>query len=145
MQTLDVGILIVEGNWHWKGDVSERTGFTRARYRSLILGVQWLEGILVIETTGLEDTRATLQQLEAWFENPEQRNLRGRPKPRDHNPDVFTCQSVPGWNVRSAEALLDYFGRLPVAPTVTEAELCAVPGIGKGRARAFLKAFGGQA
>lgn len=150
LQNVDTAILLIEGSWDWRGDHSGRRGcetMTRQRYRSLILGVQYLENVMVFETTGLEDTRATLEQIESWMQNPGARNLRGRPKPKqfDNVRDraIFTCQSVPGWSHRTAEATLEHFGKLPIAPTCTLEELCAVDGVGPKRAKAFMQTFGG--
>lgn len=150
MQQLDLALLIVEGDWKWLPDGrSGRRGchFSKARYRSLILTVQHNEGIHVVETSGVDDTAGLLVQYEQWWQDPDRRNLRGRPKPKDFNgprdEGIHMLQGVKGVGVVQAAACYDHYGRVPLTVDTTETELRSIKGWGPVRAKTFMEAFNG--
>ena len=54
---------------------------------------------------------------------------------------VFLLQSFPGIGPKTAAAIYDYFGTVPIAWTVSAAELARVPGIGRRRAESLVAAL----
>ena len=54
---------------------------------------------------------------------------------------LFLLQSFPGIGPKVAKAIYDHFGTVPLAWTVTAAQLAAVPGIGRKRAEALIAAL----
>lgn len=146
MQTLEIGVLLLEGpkRWSteglWLGDPHSRRQWTRDQFRSYIMSVQ-SKGIWIAETDSLRDTVTWIEGFHKWCSKDGHSSLATRPKPqgawgkpesRDWN--LFLAQSFPGIGVVQAEKLIDHFGgQLPIAWTCTREELAAAPGIGKTR------------
>jgi ERCC4-type nuclease len=158
MVNLALAVLVVEGRPRWTTDgqlLHRYIRFTRAAYRSILRSVQ-LRGILVDHSDDTADTVVLIESIAKWSEKGEHRSLDRRPKPQstpEHWGKITNrtwashlLQSVPGIGPVQANAIFDHFGsRLPVGLTVTEKELLEVKGLGPGRVRKIVAAFGGKA
>lgn len=135
-------VLVVEGDWKWRrdGESGRVEGFTRPQFDGLMLSFQH-HGWWVLHTLSMADTVRTLKRAVSWFGKENHDSLIARPKPsapwgNGHNRDwaIHLLQSFDGLGVKTAGAIFDHFGKAPLAWTVTEKDLLAVPGVGKQRA-----------
>ncbi len=145
-------VLIVEGDWKWKrsGESARMEGFTRPQFDGLMLSFQQ-HGWWVLHTATMADTVRTIHRCVSWFAKDTHDSLRSRPKPRapwgnHQNRDwaVHLLQSFDGLGVRVAGNIYDHFGGVPLQWTVGEAELRAVPGVGKQRASTLVLSLSEQ-
>lgn len=141
-------VLIVEGKWGWQpsGQSLRVEGFTRAQYDGLMLSFQ-SQGWWILTSESLNETCEVLARMKNWFSRGDHLSLLTRPKSRapwgthkNREWGVFMWQGFEGIGVTTAGALYDAVG-LPLRWAVTEKELLAVPGVGKGRARKLLNAL----
>ena len=141
-------VLLIEGDWRWdRNGMSRRVdGFTRAQYDGLLLSFQ-AQGWWVLHSESLAETAEVLARMKSWFSKGEHLSLLQRPKSRapwgtSRNEEwcVHAWQTFEGIGVGMARVLTQHLG-FPVQWTVSEAELLAVPGIGKGRAAKLLAAL----
>ena len=139
-------VLVVEGDWKWRrnGESGRVDGFTRPQFDGLMLSFQH-HGWWVLHTLTMADTVRTVRRLHSWFSKEAHDSLLSRPKPRaqwgnGQNRDwgVFMLQSFDGLGVKSAGAIFDHFGGVPLSWDVDETELRQVPGIGKQRASTLI-------
>jgi ERCC4-type nuclease len=81
--------------------------------------------------------------MQDYYSRPVHLSLRTRPKGQAKNDwgevtersrALFLLQSFPGIGPTLAEAIIEHFGRVPLAWTCTKEELMKVNGIGKKRA-----------
>lgn len=141
-------VLLIEGDWDWaaNGQSMRVDGFNRAQYDGLLLSFQEA-GWWVVFSESIVETPAVLARVQSWFAKEHHGSLAQRPKSgapwgnaRNRDWAVHLWQSFDGIGVTVAGALYDALG-VPLEWTVSEAELLAVPGIGKVRARALLDAL----
>jgi ERCC4-type nuclease len=143
-------VLLIEGDWRWRKGVSQiADGFTRAQYDGLLLSFQ-AQGWWVLHSENLRETAEVLARMKSWFARGDHLSLLQRPKSRApwgtrQNKEwcVHAWQTFEGIGVGMAGVLTEHLG-FPVAWTVGEEELLAVPGIGKGRAKKLLAALDGH-
>lgn len=145
MQTLDHPAMLVEGNWQWVKGLSERLEgrFTRAQYTGIVCSLQYEHGLTIFETSSIQSTADAISRIAFWTEKAEHGTLLSRsaaPKIGTRDQWVWILQGC-GFGRKTAEAVIDHFGRLPLNPTCSYTELCQVPGVGPKRARAFLERF----
>lgn len=141
-------VLLVEGDWEWQpsGDSRVCPGFSRAQYDGLMLSFQEI-GWYVMTSVDLADTMQVLGRIQRWFEKADHTSLRQRPKSRapwgshlNREWGMFWWQSFDGIGVGMAGVLYDHVG-VPACWTVSEAELLAIAGVGKRRAKKILDAL----
>jgi ERCC4-type nuclease len=139
-------VLIVEGDWKWRrnGESARMEGFTRPQFDGLMLSFQQ-HGWWVLHTATMADTVRTIHRCVSWFTKDTHDSLLVRPKPKSvwgtaTNRDwaIHLLQSFDGLGVKSAAAIYDHFGRVPLIWTANEKELLEVPGVGKQRARTLI-------
>lgn len=145
-------VLIVEGDWKWGRDGGSRRveGFTRPQFDGLMLSFQH-HGWWVMHTLSIPDTIRTIRRLTSWFSKETHDSLISRPKPsaqwgsgRNRDWATHLLQSFDGLGVKTAQAIYDHFGEAPLAWTVTEQDLLAVPGVGKQRASTLIMSLNSQ-
>lgn len=141
-------VLLIEGDWGWNaaGMSTWVDGFSRAQYDGLLLSFQEA-GWWVVFSSRIAETPAVLARVQSWFAKEHHGSLTQRPKSGapwgNAGNKAWAChlwQSFEGIGATVAGALYDALG-VPLRWTVTEAELLAVPGIGKVRAKALLAAL----
>lgn len=141
-------VLIVEGDWRWQANGQSLVvdGFTRAQYDGLMLAFQH-EQWWVLHTPTIHETITTVQRAANWFAKEHHHSLRQRPNHRGvwgthTNRDwaIHLLQSFDGVGVELAGRIYDQLG-VPLAWTVTEKDLLAVPGVGKKKAATILRAL----
>jgi ERCC4-type nuclease len=141
-------VLIVEGDWAWDRTGSSRTvpGLLKAQYDGFCLSIQ-SHGWWVLTSETMTDTIRLIGQVDSWWQKPNHGSLYQRPKSRalwgthrNREWGVHWWQAIPGVGVGMAGVLYDHVG-VPVRWTIGEADLLAVPGIGKGRAAQILAAL----
>lgn len=150
---ISIGVLMIEGtpNWSTDGVLLDRYHhWTRLQHRNLLRSVAE-RGIWVEHTDNVYDTVAAIESLKSWAEKANHDSLRRRPKPSstasgwgkatDADFAAHVVQSVPGLGPAKARLVIEHFGRVPIAWTVTEAELLAVPGIGRGMVKKMMTAI----
>lgn len=146
-------VVVIERHPRWTADGSLvddqwRTEFTYKAWCGLIMSLH-AGGIGVIQTQGIGETVDTVGALIAWSAKPSHTSTSSRPGPsgnswgkassRDWS--VHMLQGLPGVGAGVAAAVVDHFGRVPIAWTVDESELLAVPGVGPGRAKKMIAAL----
>lgn len=153
MRRLDHPILLIEGKVRWTLDgqlVTSGYGktWTRTQHRNYLLSVQ-NDGIMVEQTDDLDDTILRVQEMRRWSEK-EHQSGKGRPKPvsswgkAGHREfQVHLLTSFDGIGTKAAEAILDHFGKVPMAWETDAKGLSQVNGIGPVRARRMMAALDG--
>lgn len=142
-------VLIVEGDWRWDyrdPRLPSRTcdGVLKAQVDGMLLSFQITHGWAVMHSASMVETARLVTQIASWFQKGRHNTLQTRHKAgglwgtytnRDFG--IHWWQSIDGVGVELAGRLYDAV-RVPVVWTVTEADLLAVPGVGKGRAAKIL-------
>lgn len=154
-------VLLIEGYPRWGADgmlsgvsndervvKSAHSSFRRDTWWGSLLSIEE-RGFMLMQTGSLGETRQFLQELERWAAKEHHRMLDTRRGPEKVGLGVVTkrlfllhlLQSFRGIGPETAEAIIDHFGGVPLAWTVTEKELCAVKGVGKTRAKIMVEAL----
>jgi ERCC4-type nuclease len=142
--------LIIEGRGKWTADGRLVHRYVKFNKQALIGVVMSVEGrdIKVIQTGGLDETADAVLSMRHWSMKPEHRSLNGRGemvrrgkwgKVTDRDYALHLLTSMPGVGVKTAESLLDHFGKVPLRWEVGEEELREVPGIGKVMAKRLVE------
>jgi ERCC4-type nuclease len=150
-----MSILLLEGlpDWTSNGTLLSRRRWTKAQHYGLLLSLQLEFGIPVLSTPSITDTADLIHCLESWLRKPVHLSLLRRPTANqssewgtatDRDWGRHLLQSFPGVGVVLADAILDTFGRVPLAWTCSYPEFLTVPGIGERRARALWQSLGGE-
>jgi ERCC4-type nuclease len=153
---LDIAVLLLEGRQYWGNNgnlIKDRGGrrvtWTRRAHRHHLASVMRM-GIHVQVTDDLDDTIRFVEEFREWTDDPDHGSILRRPGPRGAgwgdltNEDFLAhfIQGIPGMGQKTAKNLIDHFGgKLPLKLTVTEKELLAVPGVGKGMAKTIKEMF----
>lgn len=150
MQRLNVGIVLMEGDWQWTrdGESLRVRGMSRTQVRGLEFSLQ-SRGYWTLTSLDTEDTIECLSQLRRWCEKDSHSSLSTRPKVpagawgKRTNRDwgVYVLQSFPGVGAGMAERIYDHFNGVPLTWTTDVEGLQDVPGIGKKRARQMIGAL----
>jgi ERCC4-type nuclease len=137
--------LVIEGEMKWTLDGallgSWGKTFTRSAYLGLLASVQ-ASGCAVFTARDHADTAAVLTAIKAWTEKEKHGSLSTRPpmeskgmawgmEATNRDFQVHLLTGLPGVGVELAGRIIDKFGGVPWAWTVTKAELAEVEGIGK--------------
>lgn len=153
MAELHAAWLIVEGQPRWTldGAILHRYNrrWNRTAWRNLLRSVA-AENIRVEHSDNLDDTAIVLKGLQEWTMT-EHRTLKTRPKSASdgwgHREakawQSHLLQGMPGMGPTRAEAVINTFGRCPLAWTVTAKDLASVPGIGKKTATKLIELLEG--
>jgi len=149
---LDLAVLVLEGRQFWGPSgvlVHERRKWTRTAHRHYLAAVQRL-GIQIQLTDDLADTVEFVTEFRDWTDSEDHGSILRRPGPRGSgwgdlaNEDFMShfLQGIPGMGQKTARNIIQHFGgKLPLQLTVTEKELLAIPGVGKGMAATIRKMF----
>ncbi len=147
--------LVIEGrpDWDMEGNLISRfSKYSRGRFESFLASIQLLYGVSYWITEDIAHTRDLILSLYQWTQKEDHRSLSIRPKSVSdwrvssaEEIQVHFLQGLPACGPVRAKAILDFFGHVPVAFTVTAEELQAVPGIGKGTAQRWHRFLGGVA
>lgn len=144
MEQLHHPMLIVEGDWKWEKGLSKRRGltFSRAQYVGIVCAVQYEHGLTIMETRSVQDTADTISRVASWTAKAEHGSLRYRPPAPSspHERAVWVLQGF-GLGRKTAEAILNHYGKLPLTLDTTFTELCQVPGVGPKRAATLMELF----
>lgn len=145
MQDAPVRILVLEGQPRWSktGELMGAYGrpISRGGLTRLLLSMG-ARGIDTYWTRSMDETVEFLHDVEAWAEKEAHETLSTRPgSPRnafgrttERDRQLWALQGIAdGLGVKTAEAIIDHFGRLPLSWDCTEAELLEVPGVGPKR------------
>lgn len=143
MKELHRGWLLVEGNFKWNHDgvATKRgcEGFTKARYDDILYSAQ-ANNIWVATSTGIQDSIRAMRQIERFMTHEVNDHLFVRPKPRglwgtwrDKDWSAHVLQAWPGMSTVRSVSLWDAHG-LPLRWSITQKEMEAVAGIGRGTA-----------
>lgn len=145
-------MLVVEGVVRWTGDGEligwdSHTHITRDQFEGRLFSLA-LDGVHVIQTKDLTDTRDLVKRFEKWTRKANHTSNALRPGPivpwgKAGNRDwaLHLLQSFPGMGVDRSVAVLETFGRVPMQWDVSEAEMMKVKGLGKKTVRAMYGAF----
>lgn len=150
MKALGLGVLLLEGRARFTEDgmaMWTRTKWSVAMHRGRLWSIQ-NEGVWVDSVESMAETIEWLELFQKWTAKA-RHGKRNRKGPRDEwgkskNADwgCHLLQGFDGIGYETAKALVDAFGGVPLQWSVTEKELLAVKGIGKGRARKLMEALG---
>src|SRR5215467_6397845 len=136
-RSLDLKMLIVEGNIAWTNDgflLGTRSPLTRAQFLGILWSLQ-SEGFWITCSDSTTDSIELLSLYARWIAKPEHKSLLSRKKsPKNlygtrgsEDWQIHFLQGLPGLGYERAKAVVEYYGGLPLAWTGT---LSAVPGIG---------------
>ena len=150
MASLDIGMLLVEGEPKWTTDGILVTRYGRPWYLKSHHGLLWSvmeKGIWVERTTSISHTATTVAWFADWISR-EHTSLEGRPKAiptpwgtRDNRDyQLWILTSLPGIDRVLAGAILDNLGMI-VGLRVTEDQLRTVPGLGPKRIKKIMEAL----
>lgn len=149
MTALEHAVLLIEGRWMWSSTGVSMVDSTVSK--EYVRGIMWSvqeEGIWVAESDGVEDSIGVLGGLEKWAKKKHHRLvLRRKPGPKWQDGSrefwVHFLQGLDVVGVERAVGIVDWFGGCPDLWRVTVAELCEVPGVGKGTAERIVGMFQG--
>lgn len=154
MKVLGRAILLVEGRPAWTldgeylGDNGYGWKWTRIQHHNMLMSIQDM-GVDVLTTDDLDETVEVVRGLREWARKPEHLSLSRRPKVKGtwgkaSNRDFarHLLQSFDGIGVKQADAIIDFFGGVPLIWLCTKEQLMKVPGIGKVRAERLASALG---
>lgn len=142
-------MLVIEGRMEWSMDgqlLGTRYDITRDQWRALMFSLA-SQGVTVETTHTPAQTVEFVVAFSRWTEKAKHTSLTARPKlvdapwgkPGNRDWGVFLLQGFDGIGPEVAGAIYDHFGGLPLEWTVTEKELLAVPGLGKGRVKKLME------
>lgn len=154
MKQLDRGLLIIEGFGSWDRDdmlVDARLNFSRQQMYALFFSITFEFGLQIFQVRDINETIRMLNTLDTWAQKERHNSLRSRPGvPKDAwgrrentQYQAWIIQSFPGVGPELAARIVAHFGKAPISWEVTEAELTAVPGVGKLKAKKMYEALGG--
>jgi ERCC4-type nuclease len=143
--------LLIEGTFKWTntGALSKEYGseFTIAQLNGLLLSLA-MSTILTVFSPGLHLTPHIISSLQTYLSKNQHHSLLVRPKPKgkwgtptSKEWSIHLLQSFQGIGYDKAEKIIDHFGEIPLAWTVSEDELTKVDGIGKVTAQRLSKAL----
>lgn len=147
-----MSFVCLEGRPTWtnEGELHGQWGMrvTKAAWDSTLLTVR-SHGIHVVHVANLRGTIEFCRDLEAWAKKPGHTALTGRSGPPKDAWGVrgarawerHLLQGFQGMGPEIADRIIDKFGGVPLAWTVTAKELMEVPGVGKKRAEGLMKAL----
>jgi ERCC4-type nuclease len=140
-------VLVIEGRIRWSANGTLATGrapLRRDQLRGLELSAQ-RRGIAVVHTDDAADTAEAIVQVRRWHDKARHSSLDLRPAasvpPGTRAWNVHLLQSFPGIGPTIAGNIVDHFGSLPLAWTVTTEALAAVAGVGPKRAASLRDAL----
>lgn len=145
-------LLIVEGTMQQVGATvvyRNQNLMPLSQWQASLWGLQ-AEGIMLMFTHNKAETAMAVDAFERWTKKDRHTALAktrdsvkvnswGKATDRDFQIHMLT--GIPGVGRGTAEAIVDHFGGIPVTWTVTEEELCQVPGIGKVKAQRMVNAL----
>lgn len=153
-QSLDLAYVVIEGLLQWRKDGTFFGGHWGVRYRfskKHLAGLSFSltsRGIGLLFTDTSEQTAQLIRWLYDWSHKPNHLSLQARPKPQgawgttsNHDYAVHLLQGFQGIGPGTAEKIIEAFGGVPLAWTVTVDQLRSVGGIGPKRARALYEAL----
>lgn len=154
MKQLDRGLLIIEGFGSWDRDdmlVDARLNFSRQQMYALFFSITFEFGLQIFQVRDINETIRMLNTLDTWAQKERHNSLRSRPGvPKDAwgrrenaQYQAWIIQSFPGVGPELAARIVNHFGKAPISWEVTEAELMAVPGVGKLKAKKMWEALNG--
>jgi ERCC4-type nuclease len=151
--TVTHSFLCVEGRFDRSTDDANYTeaNISVNTLRALIAKFQW-HGTGFLPTCSLRDTISAMLSVARYISSGKGDDLH-RPKQvtnewgqvTSESYGVFLLQSFPGIGPKVATAIYRHFGTVPLAWTVSAADLAQVPGVGKVRAQRLLDALSGPA
>lgn len=120
----------------------EPSRFTRRQIRGILFDIKYVKGIPVEYTEDVEDTANYLRWLADLLDKGKHLGLYTRPSvkgiwyvPTGEEIWSWILQSWPGVGPATAEAIIKYFGTIPLKWSCTLDELQRVPRLGKPKAR----------
>jgi len=156
MKQLDYKVLVPEGKQQYDPDgylISEgNSRWTRSSLRNLLRSIKTKHGVDVEWSDNIQDTISIVSEWEGYLKSgKEHRSLLTRHKNRELEDEWgmfnkrdwarFFLQGFPNIGSKTAEAIYDHFGKIPMEWTCTETELRAVKGIGAQTANMLLGLF----
>lgn len=157
LQHCGVGVILIEGDLRWtdSGMLLVNTEWTRQQH----LGTIWSlasRGYWMMSTSDAGETFSWLSSFASWLAKTagQHSSLRSRPSPPKNEWGgrgskewaLWVLQGFDGVGSKMAEAIYDHFGGLPLEwasgrMLLDEEDLMQVKGVGKGRAKALMKAL----
>lgn len=143
MQGMPMPMILIEGrvSYDLNGNLL-LSGYGQQFTRAQFLGMLWSvrnEGVHVDFTESTQATTDYIRMLGRWSAKTKHTSIMRRPGPvsawgkPDHTQfAVHILQGFDGIGLDKARAIVNHFGGLPLTLTCTDAELLAIPGIGKG-------------
>lgn len=151
MTRLSIRVLVIEGRLQWSRDgqlMGSHNRWTRAEHRGLLWSLQQ-DGVWICTTDDMADTCDALVGLKRYLDKPGHGSIYHPPKQRDEwfkfterSTALSLLTRFPGVGPRTAEAIYDRFGRVPLGLNVEPGELAEVEGMGPKRVRAILDVLG---
>jgi ERCC4-type nuclease len=125
-------------------------GVTEQQYRGMVYSLA-RQGVVLLRSEDQRGTAAEVKYLYAWSQKDRHGGLMKRPGPthqwgKADNRDFqeHFLMGLPGVGPELAGRIIDRFGGVPMACTVTGEELMTVDGIGKQKAAALYQALRGE-
>jgi ERCC4-type nuclease len=126
--------------------MDSQTPFSKSNWWGLLMSLQ-TTGVVTLTSERSSETLSILEYLPKYY-SKDHRTLSVRPKPSSSwgTPNTkltqsHLLQSFSGIGPKTAEAIIDKFGGVPLTWTVSSKELSEVPGIGKLTAKKLMSAL----
>jgi DNA excision repair protein ERCC-4 len=140
---LSAAVVIIEGVPQWSNEsmmMDSQTPFSKSNWWGVLMSLQSI-GVITLTSERSSETLSILEHMPRYFSKAH-RSLLVRPKPSSSwgTPNTqltqsHLLQSFAGIGPKTAEAIIDKFGGVPLTWTVSSEQLAEVPGIGKLTAR----------
>jgi DNA excision repair protein ERCC-4 len=152
IQTLDIRVLLLEGNPGWTTDGSLFNGgtsgtWTKAQHYGLMWSIQLL-GFWLMQSDTVEDSASLLSMLERWAGKSKHTSLLSRSAPKSiwgkadsKEWQIHIMQGFPGVGYEKAKAIVEGVGGLPFCLR-SDVFLTNIKGVGKGIEKAIMEALG---
>lgn len=140
LQTLDMGVVVIEGTLEWTSDECLYTQTASQLTKAQFLGICWslfLNGLLPAFTCSQTETIRYLSLFSQWAQKERHTSLTSRSKTAAKNMygtresrdwQIHVMEGFPGIGYTRAATVVDFFGGLPLQWT---GSLSDVPGIGQ--------------
>lgn len=147
-----IGVVLIEGKFRWTLDGEMMGAWGNSVTRDSMEALLWsimARGIHVAYTDDLNATIDWCIRYEKWAKKPEHRSLDSRPGPMGDAWGRVTNRawarhlllSFQGVGAKTADAIIDHFGRVPLNWSVTEDEMRQVKGLGAKRVQQMFNAL----
>lgn len=152
-------LLLLEGRFKYWPDGrialgrKEPSKFTEAQVRGILFDIKYVKGVDYDYTEDAYDTVAYMRAISRWMDKEKHLSLFSRPGGTKGTWVIPTAKEVHSWVLQGfdgigpslADAIIEHFGRVPLAWTCSLEELAKVPRLSTKRAKILWQSLSGTA